>query len=209
LLHEARHAYYGALLAKGEVRLFHSAVLARPGRKVSPYANAYANYISLEELSTFPKTLKHLLSALRDAEPGVAARLKDVAASRIYQYAEFLGTTLHLVGQIEALDGRGNLKLRRLDPAEADRVGLDALSGGAYYALELPQAVFYMPFETGESRTWLQRKLGAQDQTALDSLRLKARLLKELCEKNVDVGRPTKRRWGARISPTRASRPTA
>ena len=70
---------------------------------------------------------------------------------------------------------------------EAEKAGLDPFPGGAYFALDLPKAVVYLPLERGESRTWLQKKLGAADPLAVASARLKARSLQELAEKAVPV----------------------
>jgi hypothetical protein len=62
LLHEARHAWYSKEERAGRIRLFHGRAVARQGRILAPGALSYRDHLSFEELSTFPKTLRHIAS---------------------------------------------------------------------------------------------------------------------------------------------------
>jgi hypothetical protein len=181
VLHETRHAWYSELLRRGDIRLFHLQAVARPGRSVAPNAEVYASYLSLEELSTFPKTLKQMISEQAKLEGEAARYLADRTAVRGRQYVDILRSAAHLGDQIEALDKAKRLNPRRLTPEEADAAGLEPAEGLDYFALELPQATLYVPV-----RQRLTRRFGRKDvmrgspDEARASLRERARLIREL-----------------------------
>jgi hypothetical protein len=164
ILHELRHAWYSAQLKRGKIRLFHLQLLARRGGRVSPYATGYVRYVSLEELSTFPKTLKHTITELLKMEGEPREYLEGQAGARAYQLYELLQTASYAAYQ---LSGTSRWDLARVKPEEAAAIGLDPVEGLEYMRAGLPASDAYVPFPAGTSRR--QAAASLRRQTALVS----------------------------------------
>ncbi|HEX4048096.1 MAG TPA: hypothetical protein VH309_09700, partial [Elusimicrobiota bacterium] len=179
-VHEARHARYSALLRRGDIRLFHLQAVARPGRSVAPNAEVYSRYLSLEELSTFPKTLKHMITEQEKLQGGAAGYLAERTAVRARQFLDIMRSAAYLADQIESLDRRGGLRPRRLKPAEAAALDLEPAQGIDYFALELPQATLYVPVLRRETRRFGFKVARSSGVEARAALRLRAKLIGDL-----------------------------
>lgn len=89
VLHETRHAWFSELKRRGDIRLFHLQAVALRGA-VSPGAMYYTGTLSWEELSNYPKTMRHLISA----------RLRGPALDRYWQLLDVMRSAGHLSEQI-------------------------------------------------------------------------------------------------------------
>lgn len=119
ILHETRHAHFRALLAKGRLSLFHPVLKARPGRTLSPNAFAYYDYMTLEEVSTYPKTLLHLLNAATRGDTRVHKSLRTYAFNMAY----VLDITQRNMSRLKLLASDDSLPTRRLDAGKMGTLG--------------------------------------------------------------------------------------
>lgn len=177
-LHETRHSWYSALLERGEVRLFHMRVRAKRGRELAPQAGAYGSFLVLEELSTFPKTLKHLLTERAKLGADGAASLEKSMGVRALQLLDIMTTADFVSREVEVALAR-RVQPRRLTPSELAEAGLRPLPGMDYYELELPQAFLYFPVPRRGKKALSS---AAEARTAL---RLRAELILALVEASV------------------------
>lgn len=137
ILHESRHAHFLTRLLRGDLSVYHPALVAYEGFDIARGASSYTNYLSLEELSTFPKTLRHLAGALRrGGSPKKLALLRS--------HAEHYGDILR--------SARYNLRLlrARLDKGEVIASPLEgpswpAFPGGRWVRVNLGHAAFAVP----------------------------------------------------------------
>lgn len=90
VLHEMRHAWFSSLKKKGDLRLYHLQAVALNGGSIVPGAMYYTHYMSWEELSNYPKTLRHLTSA----------RLRGPALDRYWQLLDIFRSAATLSEQI-------------------------------------------------------------------------------------------------------------
>lgn len=137
VLHEARHAFFATLLSRGIVSPFHSAVVAYEGMSVARGAETYTRYLSFEELSTYPKTLKHLSAALRRApNPAKLALLRSFAS----HYADILRSARYNAALLRARLDSGALVTR---PVAGE--GWPAFPGGRWERADLAHGAFALP----------------------------------------------------------------
>ncbi|MBI4346871.1 MAG: hypothetical protein HY553_08445 [Elusimicrobia bacterium] len=176
LLHEIRHAFFSLRLKRGDMRLFHLSAVSRAGAPLAPGADSYAQYVSFEELSTFPKTLRHMLSLIRSApDAGTLALRKELLRARARQYASILKTADHLMRRVRSLDAAGRLRADALAPEDGMNRSLESPDGGALYRVPLGHADLYLPIERPpRTLPWYLRLLGKKDDVALEVLRVKA-----------------------------------
>lgn len=137
ILHESRHAHFLTRLLKGDLSVFHAALVAYEGFDVARGATSYTNYVSFEELSTFPKTLRHLAGALKR---GGSRKKLALLRSHAENYADIIRTA------------RYNLRLlrARLDKGEVAASPLEGPSwpsfpGGRWMRVNLGHAAFAVP----------------------------------------------------------------
>ena len=181
-IHEARHAWYSALLRRGDIRLFHLQAVARPGRSVAPGAEVYARYLSLEEVSNFPKTLKHMLTEQSKLKGDAAKYLADRTTTRARQFVDILRSSAYIAAQIEGLDRKGLLKPRRMTPAEVAATDLEPSEAVDYFALELSNQTLYVPVLKRETRRFGLKVVRGSVDEARAALRRRAKLLGGLVE---------------------------
>jgi len=179
-LHEARHAWYSALLRRGDIRLFHLQAVAKPGRSVAPGAETYASYLSLEEVSTFPKTLKHMVTEQAKLGGDAARYLADRTATRAWQFLDILRSAASIAEQIQALDRKGRLEPRRMTDKEVAAMDLKESEAVDYFALDLWNQTLYVPVLRRQTRRFGVRRFRGSEKEAREALRLRAKLLLEL-----------------------------
>jgi hypothetical protein len=181
-LHEARHAWYSSLLRRGDIRLFHLQVVAKRGRSVAPGASTYSRYVSFEELSTFPKTLKHMLTEMAKLKGEDAEFLRERLGTRAWQLAEILKTADFISRQIKGHDSRRELSPRRMSAKEVEPTALQQAPGMDYFEEELAQAHLYfqVPRRSQKLLGYSWEKASAKEARA--ALRLRAELLGRLAD---------------------------
>lgn len=183
LLHELRHAWYASLLDKGDVRLFHFHMYARPGMRIAPKARWYSEYMTFEELSTYPKTLKHMTAELKRASPETREAFRKSAKNRVRQYAELLQSAEYLGWMLKRLEKRMPDLLERMDAADYKKVQIRRSPDVDWFELPLPQGSFFAPAPKREKRNvigWKTRR-GAFDEAAA-RIALAGRLIAEMSE---------------------------
>ena len=180
-LHEARHAWYSAAVRRGEIRLFHLQLVARRGRTVSPSALSYLNYVSFEELSTFPKTLKHLVTEHAKADAESAEYLEGRMRSLGFTYADLLRTTEYVSRQLRALAKNNNIEPRRMTEAELAETALEIGPNLDFYELPLWQGLLYFQVPRRETKNLFGVKSNRSSmKEARAALMLRAELLDSL-----------------------------
>ncbi len=182
LLHEARHAFYSSLIRGGKTRLFHVSILAVGRHVVAPNALSYTKYISLEELTTFPKTLRHLVMlARKEKNPGTRALLLAKLKTRLWQYHDVLESAGYNMRSVIGWRDSGKLEAMPLeeDSVRARDLG-GAPPGGKLYAVRVPRSLIYFPVESEAKPSWRQRLFGRSDREALDVLNLRVELIRGL-----------------------------
>lgn len=144
-LHEARHAWYSAAIRRGEIKLFHLQIVAHRGRKVAPDAASYQGYLSFEELSTFPKTLKHLVTERAKAASAEDREfLESRARNLAYTYADILRTAEYVSRQIRLKAKKGDLEPARMPDSELEGTALLRGPDLDFYMLPLWQGNVYL-----------------------------------------------------------------
>ncbi|TBR16828.1 hypothetical protein EPO15_18315, partial [bacterium] len=137
ILHESRHAHFLTRLLRGDLSVFHPALVAYEGFDVARGASSYTNYLSLEELSTFPKTLRHLAGALkRGGSPKKLALLRSHAE----HYADILRTARYNLRLLRARLDKGEVVTSPLEG-----VSWPAFPGGRWVRVNLGHAAFAIP----------------------------------------------------------------
>lgn len=188
ILHELRHAYYTALKKKGQTRLFHMAVLPVGRHKVAPQAWGYSKYLSLEELSTYPKTLRHLLALARGQKtPELRRRVISSLITRTLQYHEILNSAAYNMDFAQRRRAGNYIEAQPLDTESLRSRQLGIPPGGRQYAARLPHAWLYFPVETEPEQNLWRRWFGRKDAHALAVFDLKVELLRELIAENGPV----------------------
>ncbi len=184
LLHEARHAHYSRALARGESRLFHFSALAWPGWSLDSDSSAgsYSKYLSFEELSTFPKTLRHMLSAAEQADSPEAGRiLLEMAVNRGRHYEAILRTADGILSAARARSSAGSLDASVLTEKEASDLGFDKIPGGRWLKLRIARGTAFLPIATQDRRNALARYFSDDiDRLAWKAVDLKMARLSEL-----------------------------
>lgn len=182
VLHEVRHAHYSAALARGVTRLFHLSFFARtPRLGTSPHARYYDRYLSSEELSTYPKTLRHLvLMAKRTKSAEARKGYLSSLWTRIDQYSDILETVDFNLRVLRNAEANKNLSGTKVPAALARERGLKAPRDGSVYEFGLPHVLVHMQLEAEPERTRWQRLTGRQDAQALRVLALKRAILGDL-----------------------------
>lgn len=190
LLHEARHAWFAALLREGKISLFHTAVVAKFRHSIAPNAQSYTDYMSFEELSNHAKTLKHMVTERAKMTGEAAAFMEEKVGTRAYQYADLLRSAQYLEAQIINLDRSKKLDLTRLSAEQAYNAGMDRVDGIDWFALDLPRGTMYFPVLQRETTNFFGVKSKkAPKEDALAALRLRMKLVGALVEQSVE---PTK-----------------
>jgi hypothetical protein len=111
VLHEARHARFERLLRQGDVRFFHFNITSTSDLPIRPGEKDYGHFLSLEELSTYPKTLRHLVQ-MRE-RVGLTARAPAIA--------KVLGSILETVSHVlSVLEKSGVLELEAFPGKSSD-----------------------------------------------------------------------------------------
>lgn len=145
LLHELRHAWYSSLVRRGIIRLFHFQMVARPGLAVSRAAESYAGYVSLEELSNYPKTLKHMIVEILAASPERRAELEPLAVTRAYQLFELLRTAAEIFETAGRIDERAGLDPYRLAPRDYEGTALKRVESLDLFRQDMPRGWLFYP----------------------------------------------------------------
>jgi flagellar biosynthesis/type III secretory pathway chaperone len=181
ILHEVRHAYFTGLLRKGDTRLYHFAIVALRNQRLAPNAIGYSSYLSLEELTTYPKTLRHqVMRARKLTDPEAVKRQLSKINQRIYQYAEIIDSANFNIKALKRRQSSDNREAVKLHPEHQRSHDLGVPPGGAQYMLRVPYSYIYIPVEREAKPTRWQRWFGRQDQMALAVADLKIELLSEL-----------------------------
>lgn len=179
LLHEARHAWYSAQLRRGVVRLFHLQALARRGLKLAPKAQVYASYLSFEELSTYPKTLKHMAAEIARATGEKCAYLEGKARSRAYHMMDILRTAERLGRLLDRAE------LRRMSKKEVEASAFPSIPGVDWFEADLGPSSFYLPVLERETKLLGFTRRGGSKAEAKRHLELRQRLIAQLIERMV------------------------
>lgn len=185
ILHEIRHAFYTMLLKKGETRLFHLLVLSGVRHRVAPNAHYYPKMLSLEELTTHPKTLRHLIMRLRKQTDSQARRkMMNVLRESIQVYDELLDSAQYNMEGVEKRRGNETLDVREIGNNTFFTRGLVVPPGGDLYSVRLGHGHLFYPVEKPHKPTLWERFFGTNDASAHASLNLKVTLIQELVSKN-------------------------
>lgn len=185
ILHEIRHAFYTELVRRGQTRLFHFALLGAGRHKVAPNAWGYSTYLSLEELTTYPKTLRHLVTLARKQKtPEARRKAISTLETRVLQYHEILQSARYNMDFAERRRQSGHVEAHRLDPESLRTRQLGAPPEGHQYAVRLPHAYAYFPVEKERAPTLWEKWFGRKDAQALAVFDLKVSLIQELISEN-------------------------
>lgn len=161
VLHETAHAEFTHRLSQGDVSPFHGQLVAYDGRAVAPGASVYVEHMSLEEIFTHGKEIKHRLAAARrDGSASVASLLPTYTF--IYQYADVLRSARLNLSQARALVKKGSASVRLAENEP------EPFPGGRWYVVALPYGRFYFPakLEVEPKRGFLKRTFLPAPETA-------------------------------------------
>jgi hypothetical protein len=137
ILHESRHAHFLTRLLRGDLSVYHPALVAYEGFDVARGASSYTNYLSFEELSTFPKTLRHLAGALkRGGSPKKLALLRSHAE----HHADILRSARYNLRLLRARLDKGEVAVSPLEGPS-----WPAFPGGRWFRVNLGHAAFAVP----------------------------------------------------------------
>jgi hypothetical protein len=179
VLHESAHAQFTARLERGDISPFHGQLIAYEGRAIAPGAASYVEHMSLEEIFTHGKQIKHQLAATRQAGSATPESLLPTY-SFIYQYADVLRSArLNLaLARSYVRDGRAKIAAADGEP--------EPFPGGRWYRVGLPYGWFYFPARTESSspRSFLKRAFAPKPESGPErALRRRAdSLLKAVAE---------------------------
>jgi hypothetical protein len=137
ILHESRHASFAKRLRRGDLSVFHAALLAYAGRSIAPNAETYTGYMSLEEISAHAKTLLH---AILRAQRGGGARAAADARKYAYQLMDVLRSSEINLFQLQRMLAKGEVKTYLVTGDS-----WPAIPGGHWEAVNLPHAIFVLP----------------------------------------------------------------
>ncbi|MBI2362591.1 MAG: hypothetical protein HYV15_04335 [Elusimicrobia bacterium] len=141
ILHESRHAHFLTRLSRGDLSVFHPALVAYQGFDIARGASSYTNYLSFEELSTFPKTLRHLAGALKRA--GSAKKLALLRAHAGH-YADILRSARYNLRLLRARLDKG-----RVAASPLEGPSWPSFPGGRWLKVNLGHAAFAIPVMDG------------------------------------------------------------
>ncbi|MDE2143354.1 MAG: hypothetical protein KGJ84_13175 [Elusimicrobia bacterium] len=163
ILHETAHAQFTDRLARGALSPFHGLLLAYEGRAIAPGASSYVEHMSLEEISTHGKELKHQLAAARAAGTATTAALLPTYTF-LYQYADVLRSARLNLAIARSYVGDRRAKLVPADEEPAP------FPGGRWYRAALPYGFFYIPVreEAAPKRGLFQRAFTQAPETAAE-----------------------------------------
>jgi hypothetical protein len=176
ILHESRHASFAKRLRRGDLSVFHAALLAYSGRAIAPGAETYVAYMSLEELSAHVKTLLHAILRAR-REPGGTGAAD--ARKYAYQLADVLRTADINMRQLARMLERGGVK-SYLVAGES----WPAIPGGHWEAINLPHSILVLPVLDGapepKRNLWDRVFKGVPEAPAVKAARRHAEALRPL-----------------------------
>jgi hypothetical protein len=183
ILHETRHAFYKALLARGEMRLFHLSLLGAGRHNVAPTAWTYTKYLSLEELSTYPKTLRHLATLAKKRAASQERRaVVSTLVSRVLQYDDILNSSVYSMEMSQRRRAAGKFEAHELDSNALRAKQLGVPPNGSQWAVRLPHAWAYSPVETAPELPWWKRPFVRKDAHAVSTFDLRAELVLRLAK---------------------------
>lgn len=161
ILHETAHAEFTERLANGDVSVFHTQLVAWEGRAIAPGASSYVSHMSLEEVFTHGKEVKHQLAALRrEGDASLKALLPTLTF--LYQYADVLRSARLNLALARSYVKNGHATVV-LAPEEGE-----PFPGGHWYRVSLPYGRFFFPArdEAAPKRNLLKRVFTAKPETA-------------------------------------------
>jgi len=163
ILHESAHAQFTERLARGALSPFHGQLVAYDGRAIAPGASSYVTHMSLEEIATHGKEVKHQLAAARGAgDASLEALLPTLTF--LYQYADVLRSArLNLaIARSYVKNGTAQVRLAENEP--------EPFPGGRWYRVNLPYGRFYFPVreEPPVKQGLLRRVFGSAPETAAE-----------------------------------------
>jgi len=136
VLHESRHAAFAKRLRRGDLSVFHAALIAYAGRSIAPNAQSYDAYMSLEEISAHAKTLLH---AVLRAQRGGASAVSD-ARKYGYQLSDVLRSADINLFQLQRRLAKGEVKSYAVSGES-----WPTIPGGRWEAINLPHAILVLP----------------------------------------------------------------
>ncbi|MBI5595082.1 MAG: hypothetical protein HY928_03230 [Elusimicrobia bacterium] len=137
ILHESRHAHFLTRLSRGDLSVFHPALVAYQGFDIARGASSYTNYMSFEELSTFPKTLRHLAGALKR---GGSSKKLALLRSHADHYDDILRSARYNLRLLRARLDKGAVAASPLEGPS-----WPSFPGGRWLKVNLGHAAFAIP----------------------------------------------------------------
>lgn len=176
ILHESRHAAFAKRLRRGDLSVFHAALVAYSGRAIAPGAQTYAAYMSFEEISAHAKTIVH---ALQRARRGGGAAAEADARRYAYQLADVLRSADVNLFQLQRRLAKGEVKSY---PVTGE--SWPAITGGHWEAINLPHAIMVVPvLDAGPAparRLWSRLFKAAPEKEAVKAARRSVAVLRPL-----------------------------
>ena len=184
ILHESRHAHFLTRLSRADLSIFHPAVVAYEGFDIARGASSYTNYLSFEELSTFPKTLRHLAGAL---QRGAGTKKLSLLRSHAEHYADILRSARYNLRLLRSRLDKGEL---RASPLEGP--SWPAFPGGRWYRVNLGHAAFAIPVmddaaPPAEAPWWKKPFMKKPEDAATRAVRRTVEKLEALTEGSASV----------------------